>query len=60
LDLRGRKRREAGNDCIMRSFVIVRFTKYYYGDQIEEDETGRACSTYGRDDKCIKNVGRKT
>jgi hypothetical protein len=25
-----------------------RFTKYYYGDQIEEDDRGRACSMNGR------------
>jgi hypothetical protein len=25
-----------------------------------EDELGRACSTHGRDEKCVQNIGRKT
>jgi hypothetical protein len=42
----------AGEHCITRSFVIVDFTKYYYGDQIKEDEMG-ASSTDVRDEKSI-------
>jgi len=34
---------------------LVHFNKYYYGDQIKEDEMGRACSLYGRDEKHIQN-----
>jgi hypothetical protein len=30
----------------------------YKGDQTEEDEFGRACSTYG-DEKCTDNFSRK-
>jgi hypothetical protein len=45
LDLRGRKCWEAGEDCIMRSFV----TKYYYGDKIQEGGMSGACSTHGRE-----------
>jgi hypothetical protein len=31
------------------------FTKYYYGDNIKEDEVGDVCDTYGSDEKCIQN-----
>jgi len=44
----------------MRASEFVRFTNYYYGDQIEEGEVGGACSTHGRDDKCIQYFGWKT
>jgi hypothetical protein len=59
LDVREGKGREAGEDCIMRSFVIVQFTKYYKGDRIKEDEMGGACSTDGRDEKYLKCSGWK-
>jgi hypothetical protein len=30
-----------------------------YEDQVKEDEMGEACSTHGRDEKCIhKSVGK--
>jgi hypothetical protein len=32
----------------------VFFAKYYYGIQIKEDDTGRACNTNVRDEKFIK------
>jgi hypothetical protein len=32
----------------MRSIMICIFKKYY-DNQIKEDETGKACSTHGRD-----------
>jgi len=32
----------------MRNFInCVRITKYYYSDQIREDEMGGSCNTYG-------------
>jgi hypothetical protein len=43
----------AGEDCIIRSFV--RFSKYYFGDKIKEDEMGGACRPDGRD-KCIHKI----
>jgi hypothetical protein len=46
---RMRKRQRPEEDCIMRSI-----TKYYL------DEMDRACSTRGRDEKCIQNFGQKT
>jgi len=39
---------------------LVHFTKYYEGDGIQEDEIGRACSTHGRDEKCVQSFGWKT
>jgi len=38
----------------------VHFTKYYSGDQIKEDEMGRACSTHKRDEECTQYFGWKT
>jgi hypothetical protein len=62
LDLRGRKCREAEEDCIMRSFII--FTLHYtllgWSNQIKEDEIGAACSTHWRDEKCIQCSGWNT
>jgi len=36
--VRSRKWQEAGEDCIMRSFVTCTLIIYYYGDQVKEDE----------------------
>jgi hypothetical protein len=33
--------------------------KYYYGNQIKEDEIGETCSAHGRREKCIQNFCRK-
>jgi hypothetical protein len=33
----------------MKASHIVRFTKYYYGDQVKEDKIGAASSTHGTD-----------
>jgi hypothetical protein len=35
LDLQGRKEQEDGEKYIIRSFVIVFFVKYYWGEQIK-------------------------
>jgi hypothetical protein len=40
LNLRGMKREEGEENCIMRSFIIVHSNKYYYNDLIKEDEMG--------------------
>jgi hypothetical protein len=45
--------------CIMRSFITCTLHQYYSGDQIKEDEMGGACSTHGRDEKCIQYFGGK-
>jgi len=36
----------------------MRSTKYCYGDQVKEDETGEARSTHERDEKFLKNLDR--
>jgi len=41
LDLRGRKWRQNGEDCTVRS------AKYCYGDQIKENEMSGTCSAHG-------------
>jgi hypothetical protein len=43
-----------------RVSYFVLFAEYYYDDQIEDDETGRACSTHGRDEKMCKDFLSKT
>jgi hypothetical protein len=59
----GPKREELARGCgslhneELHNFVS--FVKYYYGDQIKGDEMGGACSTYGRDEKCIRYCGWK-
>jgi hypothetical protein len=37
----------------------VRFTKYYYGDRIKENEVEEASRMHGRAEKCIKSFGWK-
>jgi hypothetical protein len=36
----------SGENFTMRSFLIFSFFRYY-GDQIKENETAKACSTHG-------------
>jgi hypothetical protein len=38
----------------------VLITKYYSGNQIEKNEMGGACSTYGGKDRCIQDFGMET
>jgi len=40
--------------------MINIFTKYYYGDQIKEDEIGGECGTYRGDEKCIETISWKS
>jgi hypothetical protein len=56
---RRRKGQETGEDCIMRSLITALLTKYYWGDQIKEDDLSRACSTHGRVEKCVQYLGWK-
>jgi hypothetical protein len=54
LDIRWRKRRKAGEDCIMGSF-----TKYYQGDQDRKGEMGGEYSKHWSGEQCVQNFGRK-
>jgi hypothetical protein len=38
---------------------FILFTKYYKGDQVEEEELGRPHRTHGRGEKCKKNLSEK-
>jgi hypothetical protein len=59
LDLRRKKWREAGEDCIMRSFITCKLELMLLKDQIKEDEMGGAYGTYEREVKCIRYFGWK-
>jgi hypothetical protein len=43
----------------MRGLKLL-LTKYYLGDQIKKKEIGGACSTYGREERCIQGFGGET
>jgi hypothetical protein len=49
LELRERKWLETEENYIMRDFVFYMLHQLLLGDQVKEDEKGRACSTNGRD-----------
>jgi hypothetical protein len=40
LDTEQRKQQDEGDKSVKRSFIIVKFCKYYFGEQIEKDEMG--------------------
>jgi hypothetical protein len=58
LDLRGRKWWEAGEDCIMRSFITCTLHQTVLRDYINENEIGGACRRHGMRN-AYKNFGRK-
>jgi hypothetical protein len=35
-------------------------TKHYMGDQIKEDDIGKACVTYSGEEKCIQSFDWET
>jgi len=45
-------------NCLLCSDVLL--TKYYSGGQIEKNEMGGACSTYGGEERCVQGFGRET
>jgi hypothetical protein len=55
--LRERKGEGAGENCIMRSFIVLH--QILLGDQVKDGEMGGACSTHGGDEKCLQNFSRK-
>jgi hypothetical protein len=54
------KWQEAGEDYIMRNFRICKLHKIFLELEVKEDEMGGECSTHGRDEEFMQNLGRKT
>ena len=44
----------------MMSFMVPILTKYYWGDQVKKSNIGRACGTYGKQERCIQGSDEKT
>jgi hypothetical protein len=42
---------------LRKMFLILLLTKYYWGEQMKEDEMGGECGTYGGDKKWIRSFG---
>jgi hypothetical protein len=59
LDVRGRRWREAGEDCIMRSFIVLKLHRTEVGWK-QGGWGGGACRRHGRDVKCIQNFSWKS
>jgi hypothetical protein len=50
----GLRRDEVTGGCRkLHNKVLIFFAKYNLNDQVKEDEMSKACSTNGRDDKCV-------
>lgn len=47
-------------DHIKGASSSIPITKYYSADQIKMHEMDGACSTYGRQDRCIQDCREKT
>ena len=45
--LRGAREQEGGENCKMRSLMICTLYPVLFDDNIEKNEMGRVCSTYG-------------
>jgi hypothetical protein len=56
----GRSNKRLEEDYIMRSFISLLSIKYYYGEQMKKDEMDGTCSTYGKDEKCIRSFSLET
>jgi hypothetical protein len=47
--------------CIFdKKFFLVGALYYCLGDQIEKNEMGGGCSTYGKEERCIQGFGGET
>jgi hypothetical protein len=53
-EVTGQKRR-----LHMRSFMISTLTRYYWDEQNHSSEMGQACSTYGKEEKCIQPEAKR-
>jgi hypothetical protein len=40
--------------------LVSLFAKNNWNNQVKEDEIGRACSTNGKEEECMQNIGGKT
>jgi hypothetical protein len=49
-----------GEDYITRNFTVLLVTKYYSDNQIEKNERGWACGTYGAEWRCIQSFSDET
>jgi hypothetical protein len=50
----------AYDDCLLAASLFVCCIKYYLGDQIKEDEMGRAQGTHWGEGECIQASGGET
>jgi hypothetical protein len=48
-----------GRDRMFKNYLLidgsVRFTKFYYGGEIKDNEMDGSCNTHGTDEKCIQS-----
>jgi hypothetical protein len=58
-DIKGMTWQEAGENCIVKSFIICTLHKILLGS-IKKDEMSNMCSMHGRDEKYIQHFGQKT
>jgi hypothetical protein len=49
----------SGEDYIMRNLMTCTHHQIFSGNQIEKNERGRTCSTYGGKERCIQDFGRE-
>jgi hypothetical protein len=43
----------------MMGFIILHCIKYYWNDQVKEDEMERVCSTHEEENECVKDFRGK-
>jgi len=60
LGLRETRQQGRGESYIMRSLMIFTHHLIMFGDQIDKNEMGVACSTYGGEERCIQGFGGET
>lgn len=57
MDLQKRKKQE---DDQVKLHIIGLLPMRYWDNKIKEDDTGKLCSSYGKDKKCIQNFSQET
>ena len=58
--LRGTRLQGSGENYITRSFMVCTAHPKLLGDQINKNEIGRACGTYGGQEMCLLDFGGHT